>query len=204
MAPILRWDNFFVMAVTWHWLDVAPQKKKRDVRKKKKRDVRKRPKLKERITFSEGLCIFWMSSEKNICRTGSSRDRLSLEEQSGSWENEEWMVVEKESTGEYLKAAPNGAEALRNMPTLPWKREGTEERNHWEYVAQGRERHWQLIYLCWRAGESLWVQSWHSSLSWPLLLGPRTPYAKLGVMDLPSTRGPSYVFHSQIRIYRCR
>lgn len=31
------------------------------------------------------------------------------------------MVAEKESTGEYIKAAPNGAEALKSILTLPLK-----------------------------------------------------------------------------------
>ena len=31
------------------------------------------------------------------------------------------MVVEKENTGEYIKDTPNGAEALKNILTLPSK-----------------------------------------------------------------------------------
>lgn len=67
-----------------------------------------------------------MFSEKNVCSAGSSSDRLSQEEQNATkaisnWENEEWMVVEKESTGEYIKEAPNRAEALKNILTLPSK-----------------------------------------------------------------------------------
>lgn len=68
-----------------------------------------------------------MSSEKKICRAGSSTDRLSQEEQNatkaiGNWENEDWMMVEKDSTGEYVKESSNGAEALKNVLTLPSKR----------------------------------------------------------------------------------
>lgn len=64
-----------------------------------------------------------MFSEKKICRAGSSSDRLSQEEQNeteatGNWENEEWVVVERESTREHIKEAPNGAEALKNILTL--------------------------------------------------------------------------------------
>lgn len=59
-----------------------------------------------------------MSSEKNTCRADSSRGRLSLEEQNGSWENEGWMVVKKESIGEYIKEAPIGAEALKNIANI--------------------------------------------------------------------------------------
>ena len=67
-----------------------------------------------------------MFFEKKICRAGSSSDTLSQEEQNateatGNWENEEWMVVAKESTGKYIKEASHGAEALKNILTLPSK-----------------------------------------------------------------------------------
>jgi len=67
-----------------------------------------------------------MFFKQKICRAGSSSDKLGQEEQTatkatGNWENEEWMVVEKESTGECIKEAPNGAEVLKNILALALK-----------------------------------------------------------------------------------
>lgn len=66
MAPILRWDNFFVMAVTWHWLDVAPQKKKRDVRKKKERCQKKTQIKRENNFFRRAVYILDVLWEKYL------------------------------------------------------------------------------------------------------------------------------------------
>lgn len=75
---------------------------------------------------TNGQRAFWMFSEKKMYRAGNSSDRLSQEEQNAakaisSWENEEWVMKEKECTGDYMKEAPNGAEALKNILTLPSK-----------------------------------------------------------------------------------
>lgn len=66
-----------------------------------------------------------MFSDKEICRAGSNRDTLkqSAAKMISNQENEVWIVVEKESIGEYIKEDPNGAEALKNVPTLPQRGE---------------------------------------------------------------------------------